>query len=133
MEGSRVLDVLKLSKETKGAAEATYMKKRMYYNMKIKTLQRKTSDGVKLALEGKVAQIGRAQVSVSALCLGFDTMFDEFDGKGELISEYKEKRRGAQTKSCKFPVLSEHSETTWLDICWKNMSRAAVASCCLHI
>jgi Leucine-rich repeat (LRR) protein len=66
MGGLRVLDALELFEETKGAAEATYMKKRMYYNMKIKTLQRKTSDGVKLALEGKVAQIGRAQVSVSA-------------------------------------------------------------------
>lgn len=70
MGGLRVLDALDLSDEAKSAAEATYMKKRMYYNMKIKTLQRKTSNWVKLAAEGNAAQVGQAQVSLFAFYLG---------------------------------------------------------------
>ena len=34
------LDMLSISEEAKQYAEATFMKKKMYYNMRIKTMQR---------------------------------------------------------------------------------------------
>jgi len=43
-----VLDTLVISEETKSFAEATFMKKKMYYNMRIKTLQRCVSSLAKL-------------------------------------------------------------------------------------
>ena len=37
-----------VSEESKNFAETTFMKKRMYYNMRIKTIQRNTSNIMKL-------------------------------------------------------------------------------------
>jgi Leucine-rich repeat (LRR) protein len=42
------LDTLLVSEESKSFAETTFMKKRMYYNMRIKTIQRNTSNIMKL-------------------------------------------------------------------------------------
>ena len=38
------LDTMTVSEESKSFAETTFMKKRMYYNMRIKTIQRNTSN-----------------------------------------------------------------------------------------
>ena len=47
------LDTLLLADETKALAEATFLKKQMYYNMRIKTLRRNARQIVKLAAEGR--------------------------------------------------------------------------------
>ena len=47
------LDTLHISEDAKAFAEATFMKKRMYYNMRIKTIQRDASNLLKLILVGK--------------------------------------------------------------------------------
>ena len=52
-----MLDTLKISLESKQLAEATYMKKKMYYNMRIKTLKRNTTNVVRRSREAKFALI----------------------------------------------------------------------------
>lgn len=47
------LDTLYISDDAKAFAEATFMKKRMYYNMRIKTIQRDASNLLKLIQAGK--------------------------------------------------------------------------------
>ena len=46
------LDNKALTVEARAVAEATCMKKRMYYNMRIKTLRRTTANAHKQALQG---------------------------------------------------------------------------------
>lgn len=46
------LDTLEISEEAKSFADGTFMKKRMYYNMRIKTIQRVTSNILKLLKTG---------------------------------------------------------------------------------
>ncbi|KAJ9527642.1 hypothetical protein QJQ45_025918 [Haematococcus lacustris] len=50
------LDTLLLAEETKLLAEATFLKKQMYYNMRIKTMYRNARNIIKLAGEGKKAR-----------------------------------------------------------------------------
>lgn len=47
------LDTLHISDDAKAFAEVTFMKKRMYYNMRIKTIQRNASNLLKLIQVGK--------------------------------------------------------------------------------
>ena len=47
------LDTLALSEEAKAFAEATFMKKKMYYNMKVKTIQRCFSSVIRLLKKAK--------------------------------------------------------------------------------
>lgn len=47
------LDTLLLANETKMLAEATFLKKQMYYNMRIKTTHRNARNIIKMAAEGK--------------------------------------------------------------------------------
>lgn len=52
------LDTLLLAEETKALAEATFLKKQMYYNMRIKTLRRNARQIIKLAAEGRQVRGG---------------------------------------------------------------------------
>mmetsp|Transcript_34109 Transcript_34109/g.96662 ORF Transcript_34109/g.96662 Transcript_34109/m.96662 type:complete len:1474 (-) Transcript_34109:585-5006(-) len=52
------LDSLALPEETKQLAEATFMKKKMYYNMRIKTLRRNTSNAIRRANQGRAVKVG---------------------------------------------------------------------------
>ena len=52
------LDTLLLADETKQLAEATFLKKQMYYNMRIKTLNRDARKLLKMAAEGKKVGAG---------------------------------------------------------------------------
>ncbi len=51
------LDTLLLADETKQLAEATFLKKQMYYNMRIKTMHRNARNIIKLATEGKKVRL----------------------------------------------------------------------------
>ena len=56
------LDTLSISEEAKAFAEGTFMKKRMYYNMRIKTIQRVTSNILKVLKTGY--QIKRFKIDI---------------------------------------------------------------------
>ncbi|KAL3151478.1 hypothetical protein ABBQ38_012478 [Trebouxia sp. C0009 RCD-2024] len=53
----QVLDSQPLSPQTKAVAEATYLKKKMYYNMRINTLRRKGADLAQQAQQGLQAHL----------------------------------------------------------------------------
>ena len=61
------LDTLVLADETKQLAEATYMKKKMYYNMRIKTLRRNTTNALRRAQDGSTTKVQRANHILNTL------------------------------------------------------------------
>lgn len=62
-----VLDTLLISDDAKAFAEATFMKKRMYYNMRIKTLQRNSSNILKLIKVGKNLRTFKLDIDITRL------------------------------------------------------------------
>ncbi|DBA94023.1 TPA: Leucine-rich repeat-containing protein 9 [Trebouxia sp. C0004] len=63
----RSLDIQLLRAETKAVAEATYLKKKMYYNMRISTLKRKTAALAHQAQHGLKAQLAPLQHALRKL------------------------------------------------------------------
>lgn len=61
------LDTEVISDENKNFAEGTFMKKRMYYNMRIKTIQRNTSNIMKLIKLCKKIRNFKIDIQVSKL------------------------------------------------------------------
>lgn len=61
------LDTLLLAEETKQLAEATFLKKQMYYNMRIKTMLRNARNIIRLANEGKKVGILHHMLAGSGL------------------------------------------------------------------
>jgi hypothetical protein len=56
------LDTLLISEDARAFAEATFMKKRMYYNMRIKTIQRNTSNVIKLLKCSKMIRMFKSDI-----------------------------------------------------------------------
>jgi len=61
------LDTAVISDENKNFAEGTFMKKRMYYNMRIKTIQRNTSNIMKLIKVCRKIRNFKIDIQVSKL------------------------------------------------------------------
>eukprot|EP00736_Rhodelphis_marinus_P003488 Rmarinus@m.14061 len=61
------LDGIPLMSETKQIAEATYLKKKMYYNMRIKTLKRNATNIIKKATEAKQAKVSQVNLNMNVL------------------------------------------------------------------
>ena len=61
------LDTMLVSEESKTFADTTFMKKRMYYNMRIKTIQRNTSNIMKLLKICRKVRICKLEISQSKL------------------------------------------------------------------
>jgi Leucine-rich repeat (LRR) protein len=61
------LDTMAIREEAKQMAEATYMKKKMYYNMRIKTLKRNTTNILRKAQECAKAKIVEINVDLNQL------------------------------------------------------------------
>ena len=61
------LDTMTVSDESKTFAETTFMKKRMYYNMRIKTIQRNTSNIMKLLKICRKVRICKIDIQTSKL------------------------------------------------------------------
>jgi len=61
------LDTLFVSEDAKALAEATYIKKKMYYNMRIKTLKRNTTNVVRRAAEALQARVGQINLNFNVL------------------------------------------------------------------
>lgn len=62
-----VLDTLAVTNDARGLAEATYMKKKMYYNMRIKTLQRNTTNVVRKLGEVRQAKVSQVNLNLNVL------------------------------------------------------------------
>eukprot|EP01048_Picozoa_sp_COSAG05_P007592 COSAG05_NODE_539_length_8851_cov_3.718693_2_plen_1327_part_00 len=67
LQNIELLDGCPLSDEAKNMAEATYMKKKMYYNMRIKTMKRNCTNVLKKAQEAKQAAISQNNLSLNVL------------------------------------------------------------------
>jgi hypothetical protein len=67
LQNIELLDGCPLSDEAKSMAEATYMKKKMYYNMRIKTMKRNCTNVLKKAQEAKQAAISQNNLSLNVL------------------------------------------------------------------
>ena len=67
LAGLTCLDTLRVSEEAKALAEATYIKKKMYYNMRIKTLKRNTTNVVRRAAEALQARVGQINLNFNVL------------------------------------------------------------------
>lgn len=81
------LDTLILSEEAKSFAEATFMKKKMYYNMRIKTMQRTFSSLTKvLKMANKIKIIG-IEDDISLLEKEMYAHYEEGNEKKEKIIE----------------------------------------------
>ena len=63
----QVLDSMVISADSKQLAEATYMKKKMYYNMRIKTLKRNTTNVVRKALEAMQGRTSHINLTLNVL------------------------------------------------------------------
>ena len=61
----KYLDCMLLPEETKQLAEATYMKKKMYYNLRIKTVRSNASNIARWALEGKETWVRGARAMLT--------------------------------------------------------------------
>jgi hypothetical protein len=88
------LDTLVLADETKQLAEATYMKKKMYYNMRIKTLRRNTTNALRRAQEGSALKIDRANQILNTLtrsCKGVEREIEEAEFYGGEQSAVRQK------------------------------------------
>ena len=63
----KVLDYNTVSEENRQFAEATFVKKKMYYNMRIKTLRRNTSNLVKKAVQFRQTKLSEVNLSLNVL------------------------------------------------------------------
>jgi len=61
------LDSMMISDELRALAEATYMKKKMYYNMRIKTLKRNTSNVLRKAMEARQTKLSQINLNLNVL------------------------------------------------------------------
>lgn len=63
----KLLDAFVITDEARHLAEATYMKKKMYYNMRIKTLKRNTSNVIRKAMEAKQTKTSQLNLNLNVL------------------------------------------------------------------
>jgi hypothetical protein len=82
---------LTISEEAKNYAEATFMKKRMYYNMRIKTIQRLVSNLISGLNDYRTAKVGEVYTNL-----------------GELIREVKAIDREVDERTLLPPVPEGH-------------------------
>ena len=63
----KVLDANNIADEARQLAEATFMKKKMYYNMRIKTLKRNTSNVIRKAMEARQTKTSQTNLNLNVL------------------------------------------------------------------
>ena len=62
-----MLDSQIITDDLRQLAEATYMKKKMYYNMRIKTLKRNTSNVIRKAMEARQTKVSQINLNLNVL------------------------------------------------------------------
>ncbi|KAL4442869.1 hypothetical protein ABPG74_010758 [Tetrahymena malaccensis] len=82
------LDTLFISDEAKSFAEATFMKKKMYYNMRIKTMQRSFSTLGKLIRKARKIKLDSLNEDIANLQLKINQM-QSLNSKGSEFQDYK--------------------------------------------
>ena len=83
------LDTMIVSEESKTFAETTFMKKRMYYNMRIKTIQRNTSNIMKLLKICRKVRIAKLDIQQSKLIKKFLEISRELDERHYITQSNK--------------------------------------------
>ena len=63
----RMFDTQLITDDLRQLAEATYMKKKMYYNMRIKTLKRNTSNVIRKAMEARQTKVSQINLNLNVL------------------------------------------------------------------
>lgn len=56
-----------INEEAKALAEATFMKKRMYYNMRIKTIQRNASNVIRVMKKAEQMKLSIINTNINAM------------------------------------------------------------------
>jgi Leucine-rich repeat (LRR) protein len=79
LQNVATLDGCPLSDEAKHMAEATYMKKKMYYNMRIKTMKRNCTNVLKKAQEAKQSAVSQNNLSLNVLVRAMKDIERELD------------------------------------------------------
>jgi len=100
-----ILDSIPVNQEAKTVTEATFLKKRMYYNMRIKTLKRNATNVIRKAMDCKQGVISSINLKVNVLMRQkkiIEREIDEMEEKGNIasidyIQELKEKLASIST------------------------------------
>lgn len=90
------LDTLSISDDAKAFADATFMKKRMYYNMRIKTIQKNASNIIKLLKICKKIRSLKIDFSVNKLTKKYN----------EVCRELEERQYYAQNSNILYKVFN---------------------------
>eukprot|EP01060_Flectonema_neradi_P000041 TRINITY_DN1003_c2_g1_i2.p1 TRINITY_DN1003_c2_g1~~TRINITY_DN1003_c2_g1_i2.p1 ORF type:complete len:945 (+),score=163.98 TRINITY_DN1003_c2_g1_i2:87-2921(+) len=115
----RVIDYNIISDESRQLAEATFVKKKMYYNMRIKTLKRNTSNLVKKADQFRQTKHSEVNLALNVLCRMAKELERELEEAKRLpnietgsasISEYESKLQSVRTTT-----LQKHREIELID------------------
>lgn len=85
-----MLDTLQISESAKAFAEATFMKKRMYYNMRIKTIQRNTSNILKMLKTGKRLKLFKLHRHIDVLSKRLKELMREVEER-QILPKMKER------------------------------------------
>lgn len=88
-----ILDMMVISEDSKALAEATFMKKRMFYNMKIKTMQRIASNIVKSVKGSKRLKIFKLNKEIDFLLLKLKETVCEIEEVAEFGPDPKEEAK----------------------------------------
>lgn len=83
------LDTLNISDDAKAFAEATFMKKRMYYNMRIKTIQRNASNVIKLLKTCKRVKNFKIDIDMTKLSKRLNAVVRELEERS-FVSQLNE-------------------------------------------
>jgi phosphoglycerate-specific signal transduction histidine kinase len=83
------LDMTSVGEDAKAFSESTFMKKRMYYNMRIKTIQRNTSNIMKLLKICKRLRINKIDMQTSKLTKKLQEIQREIEERIHIASENK--------------------------------------------
>ena len=84
------LDTLYISDDAKAFADATFMKKRMYYNMRIKTIQRNASNIMKLLKVCKKIRNFKIDIQVTKLTKKLNEISRELEERQYLSQQNKD-------------------------------------------
>jgi len=84
------LDTLYISDDAKAFADATFMKKRMYYNMRIKTIQRNASNIMKLLKVCKKIRNFKIDIQVTKLTKKLNEISRELEERQYLTQTNKD-------------------------------------------
>jgi len=88
------LDTLYISDDAKAFADATFMKKRMYYNMRIKTIQRNASNIMKLLKVCKKIRNFKIDIQVTKLTKKLNEISRELEERQHLDQTNKDRFEG---------------------------------------